>query len=291
MGEVAFPGIEYNSQLAWFVMDASYPGLVSDFAAASGNKYLASIFNLRPTDDNLPYIANNDWAVSPLLYGGEQTVSMLARSLNLAEAAESFEVWYSTVDSTDPADFRIAGTVESVAGTWTAYSFKLPAGALRFAIRYTKTYGLMINIDDVTYVPDGKSSLILEGYNVYRDGVKVNELPVKERSFTDVEPLPLDGALYAVTAHYGESGESRPGNAVKVTTSGIADVEAAVALTVTSRRGEILIKGAAGCKVVVTDALGRVVAAADGKDVMTVAAPCGVYIVTAGNRTAKVLVP
>ncbi len=291
VGQVAFPGIEYNSQLAWFVMDASYPGLVSDFAAASGNKYLASIFNLRPTDDNLPYIANNDWAVSPLLYGGEQTVSMLARSLNLAEAAESFEVWYSTVDSTDPADFRIAGTVESVAGTWTAYSFKLPAGALRFAIRYTKTYGLMINIDDVTYVPDGKSSLILEGYNVYRDGVKVNELPVKERSFTDVEPLPLDGALYAVTAHYGESGESRPGNAVKVTTSGIADVEAAVALTVTSRRGEILIKGAAGCKVVVTDALGRVVAAADGKDVMTVAAPCGVYIVTAGNRTAKVLVP
>ena len=64
--------------------------------------------------------------------------------------------------------------------------------------------------------------LTLIGYNIYRDGVKVNDTPVTDTKFTDK----VGGAhLYNVTAVY-DKGEARFSNTAEVTAAaGISEVE------------------------------------------------------------------
>ena len=55
-------------------------------------------------------------------------------------------------------------------------SFDLPEGATHFAVRCTSPMGYMLLVDDITYRPAGKGApLEIKGYNIYRDGVKIND--------------------------------------------------------------------------------------------------------------------
>lgn len=69
-------------------------------------------------------------------------------------------------------------------------------------------------------IPAGKLELV--GYNIYRDGVIINEEPVTETSFAD-ESLTGDSYRYYVTAVYG-NGESVPSNIVEFSFSGIEGI-------------------------------------------------------------------
>jgi len=288
IGNVELPGI-YNSRLAYFVMDASFGGLGELMGAYSGNKYLSTMFCLPTPDGTL--IQNDDWLISPLLSGTAQTIGFMARSANVSEGEESFEVWLATSDSTDPADFVKLEAVESVPGTWMEYTYELPAGTVRFAIRYNKTYGFMLHIDDVTFTPAGQSSLAIEGYNVYRDGKRINEAPVKETSYVDAT-APAEGVVsYAVSVSYGADGESRACDPVKVDISGVeavSDDEAAVAIS--AGGGCVVIEGAEGMPVVICDVSGRVVFSGEGTASMRVPVGDGIYLATAGATTVKVAV-
>ena len=187
------------------------------FEAHSGTKYLAAMFRY---DDGQA----DDWAISPELTGNAQTVSFYAKSYS-SDYPEQIEVYYST-GSKSPADFIKVNDAVVVPGEWTEYTAQLPAGAKYFAIRSCAASNFMLMVDDVTYeMYQGFGDLSLVGYNIYRDGVKLNAEPVGETSYTDATAT--DGEhSYVVTVVY-DKGESAASNIVTLSIlSGISSVSA-----------------------------------------------------------------
>ncbi|MFA4046040.1 hypothetical protein HPS54_03325 [Prevotella sp. PCHR] len=144
---------------------------------------------------------NDNWLISPELSGNEQTVSFWAKSFTLVWG-ESFEVLYSTTGNS-PEDFTQTVEVENypadgvVPEDWTEFKVALPKGAKHFAIRH-KTYDTVaLLVDDVTYesAPDVPTDIALTGYYIFRDGERINEVPVTETTYTDspVEAGAADG--------------------------------------------------------------------------------------------------
>lgn len=214
------PAITGGKPASWFVVDGAdencrYYGLTPH----TGNRCLAVLYNADGS-------ANDDWAISPELSGAAQTVTFFARSYS-ASLPEEFEVLYSN-GSTSPSEFKpVAGaTFKGVSATWTRYAVKLPAGARRFAIRYTAKDAFCLLVDDITFsAADGeKASYTLRGYKVYRNGVAIGESTADDRSFTfgnvDLEAV----NDFHVTAVYRRYGESAPSNVVTIGRSSIADV-------------------------------------------------------------------
>ncbi len=282
---VQLPGIDYNSELSWFVLDSSLDGLDNSFKAASGNKYLSSLFCLPLGDFN--YVANDDWAISPELCGSAQRISLMARSINESETRESFQLLYSTEDTTDPDKFVEAGKVEAVPGAWTRYEFDLPDGARHFAIRYDKTYGFMLHIDDVKYIPAGKVALNLKGYNVYRDGELMTETPLKVNSYSD-SMICSEDVVYAVSALYDE-GESRAVSLTLNLGSGVESMESGTP-DIKTGKGFIEIHGADGKKVEVYDSAAMLVVSKTGEGSITIQVSPGIYLIKVGTAVSKVIV-
>lgn len=211
------PGITPGQTLAsFFVFDvpAVFPGNPT-FEGHSGDKYLAALFRY---DGG----ATDDWAISPALNDGGQTVTFWAKSYS-GTYPEKIDICYSN-GSVDPADFTVAQTVASVPGVWTMYTLELPAGASRFAIRSYATDSFMLMLDDVTFIPaEGEAAnLSIVGYNVYRDGVLVNGEPLAECEFTDGAQAGEDHEYAVVTVY--DKGTSAP--EFVSYTSGIDSVEA-----------------------------------------------------------------
>lgn len=274
------PGITPGqTTAAFFVFDTSLPQFqgqyAQSYAAHSGDKFLAAMF--RYDDDQV-----DDWAISPVLDGSAQTISFYAKSYS-AQYPEKIEILYST-GSVNPEDFVSVKPAEIVPNEWTPYEAELPAGALHFAIRSCATGSFMLMIDDVTYTSGSQTAdLSLMGYNVYRDGVKLNAEPVEESAHLDLEGLAHH--KYQVTALYDGRGESTGSNEASVT-QGIADITDG--LSITTDKGLILVSGADDKLVTVTSVDGRVLYSAKGDASVSVAT--GIYVVKAGKTVAKVLV-
>lgn len=273
---MSIPGITVGEPASFFIFDfAEKPNAA--FAACSGDKFMGCIYNA----DGSP---NDDWAISPELNGAAQTVTFKARAF-LPQYVEVLQVLYSVTD-TDPDSFIEIETFGNVRTdnlySWEEYSFDLPEGARYFAIRYRAQDAFMVMVDDVTYAPAGVEPLQLLGYNVYRNGVKLNDTPLAGTSFTDAEKP--EGAGYTVTAVYNR-GESRPLDVIYP--NGPSSVqEVADAVTVRGLAGAIEVKGVAGM-VSVADVQGRVIYRGTAGRIP--AAP-GVYVVTAPSLTRKVIV-
>ena len=208
------PGITPGqTKASFFVFDGAYPD-DKDFNAHSGSKYLLSMFRY-------DYGQVDDWAITPVLDGSEQTVSLWVRSFS-AEYPESVELYYSN-GSIDPDDFIMVGEAHNLPVSWTQLTAELPEGAKRFAVRACAKNNFMLLVDDVTFVPEGaKSSASISGYNIFRNGAQINEEPVTEPAYSD-SPAEAGPHTYVVTTVYNQ-GESKPSNAVSLQYSGIADV-------------------------------------------------------------------
>ncbi len=250
--------------------------------AHSGTKYLFAMFRY---DDG----PADDWAISPELDGSAQTISFWAQSYH-PSYLEQIEIWYST-GSTDPADFvQIEGVGGAVPNAWTEYDVKLPAGAKRFAIRSCAEGSFMLMIDDVTYSPAGAiNDIQLLGYNVYRDGVKLNDALLEECEFTDPTVEAAKIYNYVVTAVYNR-GESGASNTVVINDlSGIESIYG-TALTITATRGAIVVTGAVGHDVAVYTVDGKTIYSGAGAAKTVIPAPQGIYVVKAGPAVKKLLV-
>lgn len=214
----SFPNM--GSSMAYIVFDCSSSDFNDSFEANTGYKYMASFAS---TDGK-----NDDWMISPELSGDAQTISFFARTYTAEYGFESFEFYYSTTGK-DVADFVKVDAVAEVPVDWTEYTFNVPAGAKYFAIRCTSADQFIFLVDDVTYTPAGASAadLSLIGYNIYRDGVKLNAEPVGETSYTDATAT--DGEhSYVVTVVY-DKGESAASNIVEISVlSGISSVSAEI---------------------------------------------------------------
>ncbi|MDE5658279.1 MAG: choice-of-anchor J domain-containing protein, partial [Muribaculaceae bacterium] len=213
---IKFPGIATYSKQSFFVLDNSDAQFNATFETRSGNKCIVAMFD--------SYFGEiNDWAISPELCGKAQTISVYARSYD-SRYKESIELLYST-GSLDPADFISAGKHEQISDEWTEYTAELPEGARYFAIRSCAIGASMLMVDDVTYIPASANTRLEHiGYNVYRNGEKLNDTPVTDTTVTATLAQP-GFHTYAVTALYNV-GESRPAKADINVMSGIDGITA-----------------------------------------------------------------
>lgn len=272
---------------AFFKSDGSYS---SAFKAYSGNQYLCSMYAMKGETS----VTSDDWAISPELYGGAQTVKLFATSF-LADAGqeqyyETFEVLYST-DGKDPEDFKLLARFEDIPAAWVEYSVYLPEGAKYFAIRSVSYDQYMLFVDDIRFSPkNGKAAeSTLTGYNIYRDGVKLSADAIDGTSFTDGDVTTGSTHRYVVTALYDE-GKSNPSNEVEVScTSGIGNVDA-TNVNITAATGEIIVEGAVGTQITVVAADGRLAAAVTGAQRTIIHATPGIYVVIVGDKAAKLAV-
>ncbi|MDE5979704.1 MAG: choice-of-anchor J domain-containing protein, partial [Muribaculaceae bacterium] len=281
---IDIPGVTPDkTKGSFFVFDNADDAFNLSFATTSGTKFLATLFNY---DDS----AIDDWAISPILTGDAQTISFFARSYS-NDYPEKIEVWYTTSTSVDPADFV---KVESF-GTKTVpcdadrnfveYTADLPAGAKRFAIRSCATGSFMLLVDDVTYTALDTFDGELKGYNIYCDGVKLNDAPLTEAAYVHAD---VDDAAhtYHVTAVY-DKGESELSEPVTIDQSGI-DAVLAAGIKVAVEGHAIVVTGAEGKLVTINAVDGRTIYSAQGDARVTVNS--SIYLVTADRKTVKVIV-
>lgn len=283
---VVLPEAVEGKVLPFFVFDSSYEPLGGTYQSHSGNKQMCSMYVYDISTFNFTV---DDWMISPELYGTAQTISFYACSHS--NYLESFEVYYSAT-GTDISDFTLLETCAEVPAEWTRYTCDLPEGAKYFAIRCTSYFCMMLGIDDVTYTPAGAEveTLTLAGYNVYRDGVKLNAAPVTSCSYADA--VPSAGTYsYLVTAVY-DKGESRPSGPAVAVVSGISTGigSASAGISVSASESAIVITGAAGSRVDVFTPDGRRVFGGTVADAARIAVARGVYVVRAGDSTVKIVV-
>ena len=278
------PNFTEGAKFSFFVMDASddYPTNKETAPAATGDKYIVSVY----AADNS---AVDDWAISPELSGHAQTISFTARSVN-ASYPELIDVLYST-GGTETADFTAlpAMTGIIIPGAWTSYNVGLPEGAKRFAIRSHAANSFMLAVDDIEFESADNHALEAPtAYNVFRDDQKLSEADVTDTSFTDTD-VEEGNHTYHVTAIY-DAGESGISNKASIFTSGINENEIRE-ISIESADGCITVSGAADIRVTVCGIDGRIIfnAVADS-DCVTIRAVPGVYVVTAGGRSAKIAV-
>lgn len=275
--DITLPGIVGGTdKVAFFLFDASLPQFNESFAAVSGTKYLASLFR---SDDGRV----DDWAISPKLSGDAQTVSFMARSYS-GDYPEAIEVLYST-GGKEISEFVSVKTLNPVPAAWTEVTADLPEGATYFAIRSIASGAFMLMIDDVTFIP-APLELSLAGYNVYRDGVKINDAAVEEPCFIDAEAA--EGQhVYHVTAVY-DKGESAPVG-VAVSMSGVADIVAG-GVSIDVIDGSIVVAGADGKPVAVYAVDGKTIFSSVGEAKTVIPVSGGIYVVKAATTVKKVIV-
>lgn len=280
----AIPGITPGTTTGSFwIWDQSQLGNQT-FEAHSGTKYLFALFRY---DDG----TTDDWAISPMLSGGEQEISFWAKSYSTSYP-EKIAVYYTTTDSTNPDDFEmVAGSqVNSVPGTWTLYTVTVPMGSQRFAIRSFATGSFMLMVDDVTYIPGTGAPAELLGYEVYRNGEKISgESFVEDTEFVDTNVTEGTTYDYVVVAVYN-FGVGNPSNIATITyvTSGLDKLNAGISIS--SRRGEIVINNAADTEIMVTTVDGKVVFRGMGEPSMVIPVSEGIYIVKADKKVSKLIV-
>lgn len=261
-------------------------GKMEDVAANSGTQFLAA-WSAQGVNDN--------WLVSPELSGAEQTVSFYARSFTIA-FAESFEVLYSTTDKRRES-FTAVDNVENypedgkVPEVWTEFKAALPAGAKYFAIRHTANDTYALFVDDISFeaAPVIPADIEVSGYNVYRNGVKLNETPVSQSEFVD-EPGESGNYSYRVSAVYNH-GESIPCEAVDIdfTYSGIGNA-VSDGITISGGIRCIKVSVSSATDIIVTATDGRTCWAGEASGETVIHAVPGLYIVKAGDAVAKVVV-
>lgn len=279
--EIILPGIAINSRQAWWVMDRSTSSISSKsaFQAYSGQKYLAQqyITGGAPCDD---------WAVSPEICAEPQTISFYAKSFS-ADDPESLEILVSE-GSREPEEFRSVEKISAIPSKWTRYDVDLPQGSRRFALRCVSDYKFMLFIDDVSYIPAGNTGLQLMGYNVYRDGIRLNDTPVALNSFSDTSAPQGQASAYRVSAVY-DKGESPVSEEYILDPSGVTlpDIRT---IEIQTSDSQITVTGAEGLQLTVVSADGKIVHNAKAHSRDTICVAPGIYLVKAGASTFKTAV-
>jgi len=289
------PAFQFSAgkKAGWWITPADWSGTENGaelWKSHSGNKYLTSGSVQRGSTP----VQCDDWAISPRLNGCEQMLTLYARSFYgegtyAGYYQEDFDVLYSE-GTTALDEFKLAGSVRRAPFSWTKYQFRLPEGSKYFAVRSRSTDQFFLMVDDVTYIAEGgtPATLHLEGYNVYRDGLKLNDTPVINANYLDNAFIPGADHKYVVTAVYS-NGESRHSNECNVLLSGIDGPEAD-GVTVEAGEGCVKVLNAAGRQVEVFTPQGIRVAAVTASSMTCISLQPGIYVVRAAGAIAKIQV-
>lgn len=257
--------------------------------AWKGNNKSKQAFLSLPVDGQ-----REDWLISPELAGQPYDFKLFCRApLFSTKGPEKFVVMGSD-GSVNPDDFTaLSDTMSIPAAGWVTLTIQVPYGCKRVAIVNVTENGAGMLIDDITLSvrEDRYSAHKLQGYNVYRDGVKLNSNPIADARYTDAT-CPLDRDMpYTVTAVFdkGESGASNVWIAKAIVGIGEATADGGVSVATSGRR--IIITQ--------TDPEGITIYRVDGSmaarllprqyNEFVVDAP-GIYLVNVANSTHKVIV-
>lgn len=226
---------------------------------------------------------NDDFLVSPEVAGGTK-VKFMVKGIGTEDNNETFEVMYST-NGRDADSFTVI--LSSVATKdWTPVEVELPEDARYFAIHYTASFQYGLMVDDIEYTPV-TGSLKLEGYDVFRNGVKINDDIVTETNFVDLAPEAGENA-YSVAALY-DRGTSNACDPVSVfMTSGIVD-EAVDDVKIMTSDGTLTVTTSAPVSVKIFNISGSAVynGVVSGARSFTLAH--GIYIVNYGMKAVKIV--
>lgn len=283
--DLVLPGLAAGAPQAWFLLDNSHPdmAITDSFYAHSGEKCLAQLL---PEDG-----ACDDYLISPRMYPVAQEVDFYARNYYPNDNCE-FEFLFSVKEANPVFGFNTyqfypLARVNVYSHEWTHYTFEVPAGTTHVAIRANTNSGMMLMVDDVTFRPLGNSHLQLVGYNVYHNGEKLTETPIKSRRFLHEGQEIGSTHEYAVTAVY-EQGESKPAT-VNMTLSGVENEFAAKA-TILTEGLDIIVLNAEGKNISIADINGVAIYGGEGAERTAVTMPAhGVYLVKIGNKTYKTI--
>lgn len=171
----------------------------------SGKHALVSIYQF--TKDGTKYVDANNWLISPLLSGREQTIRFWVNNFKPKTGGrETFDVLVSSTDIDTASFVKIGDTRVQESGKWTEISVKLPAGTRYFAIHHntSKDQASIFMIDDASY----ETGNILTSYNIYCDGAYRGN--TSETNYSDIPFAPDMIHDYSVTAVYFDGSESAP---------------------------------------------------------------------------------
>lgn len=255
------------------------------WSAVSGNRFIMTAYS-SPSGSDTYY---GDYIVSPRLQGCEQDITIHAKSLNyLEDGLESMWIMYSK-GTADFEDFDILTEIAAVPDKWTRYTFSLPEGTQYFAIFSYQTKTALF-LDDISYIPAGseKTEYDLKGYNVYRDGILINDVPVADTAYADATADAGNTFSYSVSAVY-TAGESALCEPVGVSTTGTEGPKAE-SFRVTAAAGTLIVEDTAMRPVAVYTADGRLAAESAGAATVRFSLPAGLYIVRAGGTAVKAVV-
>lgn len=146
---------------------------------------------------------NNDYIISPRLnFDADFQISFWARSYKTGDNynAERIRVGYSTT-GTQPSDFTFVNESPYVElpDEWTLVAYDIPKDARYVTINCVSDDAFMLLIDDI-FVGTNKvrpesanmaraaAKTPVVGFNVYRNGEKLNSQPVESVSYTDEVP-------------------------------------------------------------------------------------------------------
>lgn len=180
----------------------TYPNLMPH----SGDQCLIAWYANTSIDWATP--VNNDYLISPEVKGGTE-MSFYIKRINPSVSEETYEVMYSTTTAS-PDAFVVLTESEAPAG-WEQVTVMLPNEAKYFAIHYTASLKDGILVDDITYT-SALYALQLQGFNVFRNGEKLNDGLVAEPAWAD-NNVPDGRQRYQVSVVYNR-GESEATDAV-----------------------------------------------------------------------------
>lgn len=265
-----------ETKCAYYVMNDN--NLPEAFAAHSGHQYMVSTYL---------YVGGvvADWMISPMLSGEAQTISFYAKSYN-ANYPESFKVLYSTTGN-DIDNFIEVESYSDVPDVWTEYTFPVPEGSVYFAIFCDSDNAFMFFVDDVTYTPANAESLNLTilGYNIYRNGEKINDTPISATQYSDPDGKANDEYMVTVVYPVGESAPSEPA----MCTLGAHDFTDTQAISIITDRQSIIVTGATG-NVTVSTVDGKLIYSHTPAPIHAISVRPGVYIVATNTLAQKVFV-
>lgn len=163
---------------------------------------------------------NNDYIISPELnFDTDFQISFMARSYKVGDnfANERVRVGYSTTGKR-PSDFKFVndGPYVELPAEWTLVKYTIPKNAKYVTINCVSNDAFMLMIDDI-FVGTNKirpsarkktaSANPVVGFNIYRNGEKVNSTPVDSVRYNDEVPDYGD-FKYTITAVYQDGKES-----------------------------------------------------------------------------------
>ncbi|MDE6396437.1 MAG: choice-of-anchor J domain-containing protein, partial [Muribaculaceae bacterium] len=295
IGSIGNKQLPITGQQSFFVFDNTLPALqvgnYAAFTAHSGNQYLCSMYSTKAGRG----IANDDWAISPELTGEPQVISLWASSFpcdpDQPQYYETFQLLYSTT-GTEIDDFTLIEEFRNIPAQWKEYSAYVPEGARYFAIRCVSDYQYMLFVDDVKFMAkDGATETIdVKGYNVYRDGKKLNSELVPSTTFTDNNVNMTGKYTYRVSSVF-DKGESLASDEafIDLEQSGVGSINAA-AVTIKAVKGGVQVNGAVGETISVFTLEGSLIRQVEGTGSDMVALPAGIYAGKVAAKTAKLLV-